>query len=90
MLLTIADPEEDCKPQDVHSRHLLTCTLQELLHTSQQLQVRCNKWCHPGCTKMLENNKWYKGKGFPQDDPTLLNNCDVLNFQTLQGESEDS
>jgi hypothetical protein len=87
-LLTISDPDEHRGTQDVHARHLHTCTLPELLHVSQQMQVLCNKWCHPGSTKHMENFKWYRGKGFPSDFPTLINNwgCQVCSLMkgTLQ------
>eukprot|EP00961_Rhodomonas_salina_P252349 3411052-Rhodomonas_salina.1 len=56
-LLTIADVEEEraCPGEDVQAHHLSTWTLPELLHTTEQLQVICNQWCHPGRTKALEN-----------------------------------
>eukprot|EP00961_Rhodomonas_salina_P133558 1797204-Rhodomonas_salina.1 len=72
-LLTIKDPEERAD-ETVQVHHLLTLTLPELLHISQQLQVICNQWCHLGWTKHLENFKLYNGKGFPLDFPTLMNN----------------
>lgn len=68
--------------EDVHAFHLWTCTMQEPMHISQQMQALCNQWCHPGSTKRMENYPYYSGKGFPHDFPTFINNwgCTVCNL----------
>ena len=71
-LMTLTDSQDRKVEETVHAFHLRTRTAPELLTLSQQMQLVCNRWGHPGRTKHMENFKYYKGKGFPQGFPTLL------------------
>ncbi len=55
-LLTINDPEEEFI--DFQACHLSQLTLPEVTTINQLLQMLCNRWCHPGSTKHMENFSW--------------------------------